>query len=113
MGTDWNPITDVAVNDVGFDGETTAFTVGETVSDVSGASAVVLSITKTSATAGVLRVGTITGGPFTNDEALTGSSTGVAVVDGASSAGSTVTLTGVATTALSQHWGVQRTHFLC
>ena len=104
-GADWNPITTVAVNDLSFDAETVGFTVGETVSGgTSGASATVLSIQKSSATAGTLRLGTITSGPFQNDEALTGSSTGAATADGASSAGSTITLSGVASTALSQAW---------
>lgn len=104
-GSDWNPVTDEAIFDLGFDAETASFTVGETVSGgTSGASAEVLSVTKTSATAGTLRLGAITSGPFQNDEALTGSSTGAATANGASAAGSTVTITGVASTALSQGW---------
>ena len=104
-GTDWNPVTDEVVYDLGFDAESAAFTVGETVSGgTSGASAEVLSVTKSTATAGTLRLGAITAGPFQNNEALTGSSTGAATADGASAAGSTVSLTGVATTALSQGW---------
>lgn len=104
-GTDWNPITTVAINNVPFDAETGVFTVGSTVTGgTSGASATILSIIKTSATAGTLRVGTITSGPFQDNEALTDAGTGVATANGASSSGSAVTLTNVATTALSQVW---------
>ena len=103
-GSEWNPITSAAVNDVPFDAETSAFAVGETVSGgTSGASAVILGITKTSATAGTLRVGAITSGPFQNDEALT-STSGAATANGASAAGSAITITGVATAALTAPW---------
>ena len=104
-GADWNPVTDVAVSDLGFDAETTAFTVGATVTGgTSGATAVVQSITKTSATAGTLRLGAITGGPYQDNEALTDGSGGAATADGASASGSAITLTGVATSDLSQGW---------
>ena len=104
-GTNFEPVTTVAVNDLGFDAETTGFTVGETVTGgTSGASATVLAIVKDSATSGTLKLGTITAGPFQDNEALTGSSTGAATADGASAAVSTITLTGVATAALSQVW---------
>lgn len=103
-GANWNPVAAVAINDVGFDAETASFSVGETVTGgTSGASATILSIVKTSATAGTLRVGTITAGPFQDNEALT-SAAGAATADGASASGSAITITGVATTALSQGW---------
>ncbi len=103
-GTNWNPISTVAVNDLSYDALTTAFVVGQTVTGgTSGASAVVLGITQTSATAGTLRLGAITLGPFQNNEALT-SASGAATADGASAAGSAITITNVATAALNQVW---------
>lgn len=103
-GADWNPVNTAAINDVTYDALTSDFVVGETVSGgTSGASAVIQSIVQTSATAGVLRVGTITSGPFQDNEALT-SASGAATADGASAAGSAITITNVATTDLSQVW---------
>jgi len=103
-GTAWNPINGVAVNDVTYDALTAAFSVGETVTGgTSGATAVVVSIVQTSATAGVLRVGAITGGPFADNEALT-SAAGAATANGASAAGSAITITGVTTSTLEQVW---------
>ena len=101
-GSEWNPITTVAVNDVGFDAETAAFSVGETVSDGT-ASATILQINKSSTTAGTLKVGTITSGPFTDNNALT-SAGGAATANGASAAASAITITGVSTSDLSQVW---------
>lgn len=101
-GSTFYPITAVAVNNVGYDALVTAFAVGQTVTGgTSGATATVLSIAQTSATAGTLRVGAITGGPFQDNEALT-SASGAATANGASGAGSAITITGVATTDLSQ-----------
>lgn len=104
-GAEWNPIADVAINDVGFDAETSAFAVGETATGgTSGASADIYAITKSAADEGVLKVGTITSGPFQDNEALTDGATGAATADGASSSASSITITNVATTALSQVW---------
>lgn len=103
-GSDWNPISTVAVNNLSYDALTAAFTVGETVTGgTSGASAAILSIVQTSATAGTLRLGTITAGPFQDNEALT-SAGGAATANGASSAGSTVTITGIASASIEQIW---------
>lgn len=104
-GSGFEPITSVAINDLGFDAQSAAFTVGEVVTGgTSGATATVIAITKTSATAGTLKLGTITGGPYQNNESLTGSTSGAATANGASSSGSTVTITGVATSTLTQCW---------
>lgn len=104
-GAQFNPITSVEVNGIPFDAETGAFVVGETVTGgTSGATAEILAITKTSATAGTLKVGTITGGPFQDNEALTDGATGAATAAGASDVASSVTITGVATSDLSQVW---------
>lgn len=103
-GSAFYPISTVAVNNVGYDALVTAFQVGQTVTGgTSGATATILSIVQTSATAGTLRVGAITGGPFQDNEALT-SATGAATANGASAAGSSITITGIATTSLSQVW---------
>lgn len=103
-GTTFYPVTTVAVNNVGYDALTAAFAVGQTVTGgTSGATATILSIVQTSATVGTLRVGTITGGPFQDNEALT-SATGSATANGASSAGHSTTITGVATNILTQVW---------
>lgn len=105
-GADFNPITTVAVNDLAFDAETAAFTVGQTVTGgTSGATAEILGITKTSATAGTLKVGTITG-TFQDNETITDGATGSATSDipSGTSAASSITITGVATAALSQVW---------
>lgn len=103
-GTDWNPINGAAVNELPFDGEVTAFDVGETVTGgTSGASATIVSIVKTSATAGTLKIGAVTSGPFQDNEALT-SAGGEAVAAGANAVASSITITNVATTALAQVW---------
>lgn len=104
-GSNWNPVVDVAVNDLGFDAESAAFTVGQTVTGgSSGASATILAITKTSATAGTLKLGTITSGPFTDNEAITDGATGAATADGTNSVASAITISGVTTSDLSQVW---------
>ena len=94
-GSEWNPIVSTAIFDLQYDGLTTNFAVGETVTGgTSGATATIQSITRLTATTGILRLGTITSGPYQNNEAIT-SASGAAVADGASAAGSTVTLTGI------------------
>jgi hypothetical protein len=104
-GTAFYPLYTQAVNNVGYDALAASFAVGQTVTGgTSGATAVILSIVQTSATAGTLRVGTISGGPFQDNEALTTTS-GAATANGASSAATlTSTFTGVTTASLSQVW---------
>ena len=104
-GASFYPLSTVAVNNVPYDTLTTAFQVGQTVTGgTSGATSTILSIVQTSATAGTLRVGAITGGPYQNNETLT-SATGAALANGASSAAPlATTLTGVAGSSLSQVW---------
>ncbi len=104
-GADWNPIVAAAVNELDFDAESAAFTVGETLTGgTSGATAEILAITKSSATTGTLKLGAITGGPYQDDEAITDGATGAAVADGASAAASSIAITGVTTSDLSQVW---------
>lgn len=101
-GSDWNPITTVAVNEVSFDAETGAFSVDDTLAGgTSGASAPIYMIRKTSATEGVLKIGTVASGPFQDNEALTDGTTGAATAASANSAASTITITNVSTKALS------------
>ena len=103
-GGDFYPVNAAAVNNVGYDALTAAFSVGETVTGgTSGATATVVSIVQTSATAGTLRVGAITGGPFQDNEALT-SAGGAATANGASASGSSITVTGISTSDLTQVW---------
>ena len=103
-GSEWNAVNTAATNNVPYDALTAAFAVGETVTGgTSGASATIVSITQTSATAGVLKVGAITSGPFQDNEALS-SAGGAATANGASSAAPAVTITGVATSDLAQVW---------
>lgn len=103
-GTAWQPITTAAVNNLSYDALVTAFAVGQTVTGgTSGASATIVGITQASATTGTLRLGAITAGPFQDNEALT-SATGAATANGASAAGSAITITGIATASLSQVW---------
>lgn len=103
-GTEWNPISSVAINDVPYDALASAFFVGETLTGgTSGATAMIIGIRQTAAGEGVLRVGAITGGPYQDNEALT-SASGAATAAGASASGSAITITGIATTSLSQAW---------
>jgi hypothetical protein len=103
-GSAWNPITDQSVNNLAYDGLTTNFAVGETVTGTtSGASAEIRLIERLTDTTGVLRLGPITGGPFDDNEAIT-SATGAAVANGASASGSAVTLTGITGQELSFVW---------
>lgn len=103
-GGTWNPWTDETVNELDYDGLTADFAIGETVTGgTSGASAEILGIVRTTSTTGTLKIGAITSGPFQDDEAIT-SASGAAVANGANSVASSVTITGVATTALSHVW---------
>jgi hypothetical protein len=105
-GSDINPIAAEAINDLDFDAETAAFTVGQTVTGgTSGATATIYAVTKSSATAGKLKVGAITG-TFQDDEAITDGATGSATsnIPSGTSSASSVTMTGKATNTLSQGW---------
>lgn len=103
-GTEFRPISTVAVNDLDYDNLTTNFAVGETVTgSVSAATATILGITQTSATTGTLRLGTITGGPYQDNETLT-SASGLGKANGADSAATAITITNVLSENLSQAW---------
>jgi len=112
-GANFNPITTVAVNEVPFDALSGEFAVGETVTGgTSGATAEILSIEKTSATEGTLKIGTITSGPFQDNEALTDGATGAGLAAGASASSSAVTITNVATSDISQAWSFKERIFM-
>lgn len=103
-GATWNPVNGAAVNQVAFDAQTLPFAVGQTVTGgASGATAVIVSVQKLTATTGRLKLGAITGGPFLDDETLT-TAGGAAVANGGSSSASAIAITGVATSSLSQVW---------
>ncbi len=102
-GTNWYPCTDVAIRVLNYDGGTTAFERGETVTGgTSGASAEIIAING-NATSGVLYIGTVSGGAFQNNETIT-SLSGAAVANGADAAGSSVAITGKDTATLSHVW---------
>lgn len=81
-GAAWYAITDEPVNRLNFDAQTVDFTIGETVTGgTSGATAVIVDITDNGAT-GSLILGTITGGPFQDNETITDGLGGSATADG-------------------------------
>ena len=102
-GSEWYPITSEQINTLSFDAETSPFVEGEIVTGgTSGATGTIIRV-ETDGTAGIFVLGTITGGPFVDDEILTGSITGDAVANG----GSTILfngITGVSTASLSYVW---------
>ena len=103
-GTDWNPWTDEAINDLAYDALATDFVAGETVTGgTSGASAEILAIVPASSTTGVLKLGTITSGPFTDNETIT-SASGSALANGVDAAASAITISAAASSALSFVW---------
>jgi hypothetical protein len=101
-GTTFYPISNQDLSALNYDGGTLAFTAGQTVTGgTSGASAVIVKVIGTTAS-GTLWLGTVTGGPFQDNEAIT-SAGGAAVVNG------TISLlfgkiTGVSTSSLSNNW---------
>lgn len=102
-GATFHPINAASVNTLNYTTRTGALTAGITVTGgTSGATATILSFVQTSATAGALRLGTITG-TFQNGEALTWTG-GSAVASGTASVASSITITGVTTSNLSQVW---------
>jgi hypothetical protein len=105
-GSTWNPRIATSINQLDYDGLTAAFVVGETVSG-GGRSAPIVAIYPSSATAGKLILGTITGGHFVDNDPIT-SASGAAVANGASSSRSSLAITGVATDDLSFVWQHKR-----
>ena len=105
-GTDWNPRIDVAINQLAYDGLTSDFVVGETVSSGS-TSAPIIAIYPATATTGTLILGTLSGGHFSDDDVIT-SASGAAVANGASSSRSSLVITGVDTDDLSFVWPHKR-----
>lgn len=82
-GTMWYDITDDPVNRLNFDAQTVNFTVGQTLTGgTSGATAPIVDMVDNGAT-GFLILGTITGGPFQDNETITDGLGGSATADGA------------------------------
>jgi hypothetical protein len=104
-GTNWLPIVAVAVSVVDYDGLTLGdFDIGETLTGgSSGATAPILGYVPATATTGKIYVGTITSGPFTDNEAITAPGA-AAVANGASTAASSIAITNVTTSDLSHVW---------
>lgn len=105
-GSNVQPLVDETVFDLAYDALTGEFTPGQTVTGgTSGATAEILAVAPSSATAGTLKLGAITG-TFQDNEALTDPLTGAATsnIPSGTSTASTVTITGVTTAALAQVW---------
>lgn len=105
-GTNFYPVTTVATNALNFDAQTAAFTVGATLTGgTSGASATILGIVD-NGTTGTLYLGTVTSGPFQNNETIAddNGTPGSATADGTLSAGVASAITGIATSSLSNIW---------
>lgn len=101
-GTNWNVMGAVAQNQVSYDGLTAPFIVGQTIT-AGSSHATLLAVLPSSATAGTFIIGAITGGPFSDNVAVT-SDTGAAVINGTSSSRSALTFTGIQSCALSFVW---------
>jgi hypothetical protein len=104
-GTNLNPVTTTEVKNLNYDTATQAFVVGRGLTGgTSGATGIIVGVIPTSATAGKLKLRSVSG-TFVNDEAITGSASGgAALVQGVPSSASAITLTGVLTSALSHVW---------
>lgn len=106
-GANMLPLVGETVYALEYDALSGDFTVGNTVTGgTSSASAEILGIAPSSATAGTLYIGAITSGPFQDNEALTDGLTGAATSDipSGTSTASSITITNVATSALSVVW---------
>jgi len=105
-GTDLEPLCDETIYNLGYDALTAAFAVGGTVTGgTSAATAEIMAIMPTSATAGTLKLGAITG-TFQDNETITDGATGSATsnIPTGTSTAHTTAITGVETKALSQVW---------
>lgn len=101
-GSTFNPINGASVNTINYTGLTGSVASATVTGGTSGATATILSAVQTSATAGALRLGTITGA-FVSGEALTWAG-GSATSSGLASVASSITITGVTTSDLTQVW---------
>lgn len=101
-GTTFNPINGASVNTISYTGLTGAIASVTVTGGTSGATATILSAVQTSATAGALRLGAITGA-FVSGEALTWSG-GSATSSSLATVASSITITGVTTSDLTQVW---------
>lgn len=103
-GSNFYPLLGVAVRMIAYDAKSAAFTKGETVTGgTSTATGVIVGERIDSATTGRLYL-TGVSGTFQDNEALTDGATGAATADGADASAQAATITGVATSALSNVW---------
>lgn len=110
-GSDLNPQADQPISNLSYDGCTSDFSPGETVAGaISGATALVVGVVTSGSTSGTLKLGTVTGGPFQDNEAIS-SAGGAAIVDGVVSSASAITISGVSTRNLSHAWVYQNRLF--
>lgn len=108
-GTSWYPINDQDINALNFDALTSPFTVGATLTGAtSGATAPIIRVT-TVGTTGTLLIGTVTGGPFQNNEIISGGG-GSATADGTTTQ-LFVGITGVETSSLDYVWSYKNRLF--
>ncbi|MCZ4089329.1 hypothetical protein [Sinorhizobium psoraleae] len=81
-GTRWYRISSQPVNRLNFDAQTANFTIGQTLTGgTSGATAPIVDVVDNGAT-GFLILGTVTGGPFQDNETITDGAGGSATADG-------------------------------
>jgi hypothetical protein len=108
-GTDFYAITGQNVNRLNYDGGTVAFTAGAVVTGAtSGASATITKVVGTVAS-GYLVLGNVTGGPFQDNENLTGGG-GAAKANG-TSVQLFVGITGISTSSFSSVWAYKNRLF--
>jgi hypothetical protein len=108
-GTTWYPINGEAINSLNYDAETLPFTAGATLTGgTSGATATIIRVTD-NGTTGTLLIGNVTGGPFQNNEIISGGG-GSATADGTIST-LFVAVTGIATSSLSYVWSYKNRLF--
>lgn len=106
-GTNWFPLNGNATSGLAYDAGTADFTVGETVTGgTSGATATIVGILDGTTATGTLLVQSISGGPFSDNEAITDGATGSATSDIPSgvTAINSVTITGITTSDASFVW---------
>lgn len=111
-GSVFQPLAGEAIYDLAFDAVTIPPLVGETATGAtSGATATIHGVYMTSTTAGILRLGAITGTFQDNEQVTTATGAVTSNIPTGTSAGSAVAITGVAVSALSQVWNFKERLF--
>lgn len=112
-GTGFEALAGEAINNLPFDALTAAFEQGDTITgETSGATATIYGVSFTSATAGTIKVGAITG-TFQDNEIIAGTIRGSATsnIPSGTSAAHSIAITGIATTSLTQVWSFKERLF--